>query len=404
VGNWQRNHVTLLTGRHVRYSLKQRPGSAVYFLHFAGPDGKRLERSTGTTKKPDAVGAAHRIILEEYRQVAPSAETVPWAVAGAKLVEALTADGKRPKTIAGYVETLDKLTGMFPLAKGPADVTDRMAGDFKVKYAATKFVRKKNLGEGEAAPEYKRQAKSLDSRIRTLKAVFTWFKNLRLVDANPFAGVTGPDLDRHEVRYVRPGDVTDFFGWLDGRWPGWAMPGLFFTVKAMTACRLDDLCHLRSDQLQDGRLVFPADVTKNRSERYAPLPADVYAALSAYAGRTFLWEKYPAELIAANRKLGVPTHRQNPAFAPRRLYLWVVQIMQRYQHETGKDLSSHDFRRAAFTRAAEKDVHPKRAAAFDVTAETMLKYYTATEKKKTADEVLGGLADDLRPRLPEKPG
>ena len=73
--------------------------------------------------------------------------------------------------------------------------------------------------------------------------------------------------------------------------------------------------------------------------------------------------------------------------------------MQVYQDATGNHLSSHDFRRAAFTRAAENDVHPKRAAvAFDVTAETMLRYYTATEKKKTADEVLGGLADDLLPR------
>jgi hypothetical protein len=62
------------------------------------------------------------------------------------------------------------------------------------------------------------------------------------------------------------------------------------------------------------------------------------------------------------------------------------------------DLSSHDFRKAAFTRAAEKDIHPKRAAvAFDMTAETMLRYYTATEKKKTADEVLGKLAQHLMP-------
>ena len=44
-------------------------------------------------------------------------------------------------------------------------------------------------------------------------------------------------------------------------------------------------------------------------------------------------------------------------------------------------------------------MHPKRAAAaLDVTAETMLRYCTATEKTKTADEVLGGLADDLLTR------
>jgi hypothetical protein len=37
-----------------------------------------------------------------------------------------------------------------------------------------------------------------------------------------------------------------------------------------------------------------------------------------------------------------------------------------------------------------------------VTAETMLRYYTGTEKKRTADEVLGGLADRLLPkRSPE---
>src|SRR5262249_9470890 len=147
---------------------------------------------------------------------------------------------------------------------------------------------------------------------------------------------------------------------------------LFFTVKAVTGCRLDDLCRLRSAQLRDGRLVFPADVTKNRSERYAPLPRDVYAALDAYKGRTYLWERYPPELVAVNRAKGYPVPRQKLEFAPRRLYLWVVQIMQAYQNQTGSDLSSHDFRRAAFTRAAEKDIHPKRAAAaFDVTAETM---------------------------------
>jgi hypothetical protein len=71
-----------------------------------------------------------------------------------------------------------------------------------------------------------------------------------------------------------------------------------------------------------------------------------------------------------------------------------------YYHKSGQTLRSHDFRRAAFTRAAEKDIHPKRAAvAIDVTPETMLRYYTATEKKKTADEVLSGLADDLLPRM-----
>ena len=108
--------------------------------------------------------------------------------------------------------------------------------------------------------------------------------------------------------------------------------------------------------------------------------------------------------LEANKKLGHPTHRQNPEFAPKRLYLWAVQLMQGYQHATGHHLSSHDFRRAAFTRVAEENVHPKRAAvAFDVTVETMMKHYTAADWKETADDVLSNLADKLMPEPRVKP-
>lgn len=402
---WQRNYVTLTSGERVRYAFVERTdaGTKSYYVRFKEPGGKRVLRSTGSRTKPQAVEAAHRIILEEYRQIAPSSDRVPWDAAKARLREALETNGKRPATVTGYLETLDKLIALFPLALGPSDVTDRMAADFKTRYAKGRFSRKRKLRAGEVAPDYARRAKSLHSRIRTLKAVFGWFEKIRLVDANPFAGVDPPALDRHEVKFVREGDVGDFFAWLDAQYPGWRMPALFFAVKALTGCRLADLCSLKSAQLQDGRVVFPADATKNRSERYAVLPPDVFAELLAYRGPTWVWERYPAELRAVIAGKGAPTHRLNPQFGTRRLYLWVVALMQDYQKKTGRDLSSHDFRKAAFTRAAEADVHPKRAAvAFDVTPETMMKYYTATEKKATADEVLGGLADKLVPK--KKPG
>ena len=153
--------------------------------------------------------------------------------------------------------------------------------------------------------------------------------------------------------------MGQFFDGLNARYPDWSMPRLFFTVEAVTGCRLEDVCSLRSDQLQDGRLVFAADQTKNRSERYAILPADLYAELDAYKGKMYLWETYPAELIDANAAKGYPTHRQKAEFTVHRLYLWVLQLMGTYQRATGHHLSSHDFRRAAFTRAAEKDIHPE---------------------------------------------
>jgi integrase len=398
---WQRNYVTLSSGQRVRYAFVQRPGSDVHFVRFRSADGRRLEKSTGARKKPAAIDVAHRLILEEYGQVAPSSETIAWEAAKQKLRAAMDADGKRPRTIGGYVETLDKLITMFPAARGPSDITDRMAADFKTKYASGRFTRKKKA-EATQEDTQARKAKSLDSRIRTLKAVFAWFLQLKLVNENPFEKVAPPELDRHEVKYVKQEDLGAFFRWLMERFPGWRMPVMFFSVKALTACRLQDICELRSGQLQDGRLIFAADITKNRSERYAVLPPDLYAELQAYKGDTYLWERYPAELKAANKKNSVPTHRQSDEFSTTRLYMWVVQLMGKYQEATGTHLSSHDFRKAAFTRAAEEDIHPKRAAvAFDVTAETMMKYYTAAEKKQTADEVLSGLASKLLPPIPK---
>jgi hypothetical protein len=58
--------------------------------------------------------------------------------------------------------------------------------------------------------------------------------------------------------------------------------------------------------------------------------------------------------------------------------------MQGYQAANRIQLSSHDFGRVGFTRAAERNVHPKRAAvAFDVTPETMMK--TLRGDRKEAD-------------------
>src|SRR6266852_6340406 len=68
-----------------------------------------------------------------------------------------------------------------------------------------------------------------------------------------------------------------------------------------------------------------------------------------------------------------------------------------------KRFSSTHFRRSdspspCLANSTEADIHPKRAAVtFDVTPETMLKYYTAPEKKRTSDEVLESLQHKLLP-------
>jgi integrase len=304
---WSDSFVTLPSGDRVRYSFFRRDDSEYHYVRFKDVDGKYAKRCTNEAVKHRAIGEAHRIVLEAYRVIAPTSDTITWDHAKETLSKEMTADGKRPRTIGGYLETLDKLISMFPLAKGPADVTARMAGDFKVRYgSAGKTSRKKGEGgvEGEA-----RAAKSLDSRVRTLKAVFSWFARLKIVDENPFEGVEQPTMDRPVVKYVTRANIGSFFAWLEQRYPGWAMPRLFFSVKALSGCRLRDVCSLRSKQLREGRLVFEADLTKNRSERYVVLPEDVFAALDAYKGDRWLWERYPAELKAANARNGAPSHQ-----------------------------------------------------------------------------------------------
>jgi len=154
----QRTYVALPNGNRIRYSLFKRVDaeSECFYIRYIARDGKRVKQSTGQCRMPGAIDAAHRLILEEYQVIAPTSETVTWSLAKERVKEAMQADGKRPKTITGYLETLDKLMAMFPLAKGPADVTDRMAGDFKTKYAVGTFSRKTRLREGEEAPAYDR--------------------------------------------------------------------------------------------------------------------------------------------------------------------------------------------------------------------------------------------------------
>ncbi len=101
-------------------------------------------------------------------------------------------------------------------------------------------------------------------------------------------------------------------GSTEDRLGDWPFARLFLATKACTGCRLMDLCAIKSVQLRDGRLVFPADLTKGRKERAVPLPADLYASLDAFKGATWLWESYPAGLKAALQARGFPTHQLNP--------------------------------------------------------------------------------------------
>jgi integrase len=140
--------------------------------------------------------------------------------------------------------------------------------------------------------------------------------------------------------------------------------------------------------------VFPADLTKGRRERAVPLTPDLYASLDAAKGATWLWESYPAGLKTALAAKGFPTHQLNPAFSPRRLYFWVEALFSDFQaaHPDGPRLTSHMFRKRAFTRAWNAGIDPRRAAiAIGCNVDTMMQHYVGLDEQEVTDDVFSRL-------------
>src|SRR5262249_48060560 len=173
-----------------------------------------------------------------------------------------------------------------------------------------------------------------------------------------------------------PEEIQAFFAWLSERWQGWRLPILLFTVKSFLGNRIRELCSLTSDQLQEGRIVFPADETKGRKERKAILPPQVFAELKAIAGPTFVWEAFPDQLRERLKSLGRSWHRVQPQFAPKRLKWWLQDEIDDYckAHPQVKRFSAHAFRKRAMTEAWRLDIPLEKAAiAFGCNPNTMRK-------------------------------
>jgi hypothetical protein len=71
----------------------------------------------------------------------------------------------------------------------------------------------------------------------------------------------------------------------------------------MSACRLNDLAHVRSDQLDTHvkTMTINPDQDKTHRERIIPLPADLCFDLEKIKGPVFLWERYLSRKAAMIR-------------------------------------------------------------------------------------------------------
>jgi integrase len=112
---------------------------------------------------------------------------------------------------------------------------------------------------------------------------------MKVANENPWETVDLPKLDRLPVRTLSSDQVTTFFDWLAKWWKSWELPTLFFEVKAVSGCRLGDLCIVRTADLRGkDRLVFTPATTKARKERVSVLPADIFEKLKALASHGIL--------------------------------------------------------------------------------------------------------------------
>lgn len=409
----QPQHVCILPdNRRVTLRVSLRDGQASYLVFFRGPDGRRLEKTTKETSQKRAIEAAQQVIIEEYQPKA-QVRLVSWDDTLAALVKAMRANNNRESTIDDYRDTLNVLRRFYPDSRGPGDITPQIAKDFKARYQDEPFYRRKPKpaptgGQGgkprgrkpkprPAPVAYKHKPRTLDGRLRKFRAIWgKWFiRELEIVSENPWSGVARPKVEKPAPRYVTPEEIKAFFGWLTERWQGWRLPILFFTVKSFIGNRIDELASLRSNQLQDGRIVFPADITKGRKERKAILPPEIFAELQGIAGPTYVWERYTAELIERRKALGKQTHMVSKDFSPAWLKWWLQNELASYfkANPEAKRFTAHSFRKKAMTEAWRLGIPLEKAAVtFGCNPTTMRAHYIAMDETAIADEVLTAVA------------
>lgn len=354
----------LENGRRIQFTLKRRDRDPFYLACFAGPRGKRLERSTKATNQKKAELAAVAIVRQAYSQPVHR-ESVGWDDAIARMVRHMTADNLRPGTIEQYKVAVRNLRKEFPETKGPHEITPAMAEDYKVKRV--------EAGKSE---------RTVAGNLTNLSIVYGrwWRDTCKIVNSDPFADVKLPKQDKPAPRLIDPQEQMAFHEWLSKRW-GWRTPLLFLEIKAAIGCRISELAELPAANLVDGRVVFVAETTKGRKQRAPKLPPALYAELKALAkGQTYAFERFSEQLREIHLDRGL--HRiaeRVKTFSPRQLRYWLQENAKTYFKKTkAKRFKLHNLRGTAMSRARMLGIGCDDAAiSFGCNPDTMRKHYLA---------------------------
>jgi integrase len=231
-----------------------------------------------------------------------------------------------------------------------------------------------------------------------LRALWTkWFiDKLGLCGSNPWGGVELPKVDKKDPRVLGDAEEAKFLKWLEGKFVGWRLPVLWFQVKGFVGSRSFDITALRTEQLRDGRIVFPAETTRGREDRPALLPPTLYQELLAVAGPAYVFESFHQGLRECYKRNRILCGNYTcKTFSPRRMIRWLQNVVNEYrkEHADVPYFKPHNWRGTAITRALEltNGNIDAVAIAFDCNPDTIRKYYAGLNKKQVADDVLAKL-------------
>lgn len=386
-------HFILSNHTRVGYSLKQRGN--IYRVQFPDPDEQRKYRevSTGCRSESDAHIEAAKIVLKAYApHLPPDPKRVTWEDA---LAEFPKATSLRDRSLEVYTSTL-RIFRSFVESKGPSDVTVEIAKRFRRQYATSGFKR----SQKEDATEYPRSAKTVENALRRLSGLWSHLKEMGFATANPWEDIPRPTVPKKAPVIPSEDDVAQFFTWLDTKFPGWELPRLFVEVKALSGCRLNDLCQVLSCQLDPRAktLTIRPEQDKTHRERVIPLPEDLVKRLVAIKGPTYLWERYNHD--AKTYRQGTKSRDE---FSPAYFYNAMKSLFRDFG-KTGGKLRSHGLRKRAITLTtlATQSVDAT-AQAIGIDAQTARKYYLDAQKAFSGSELLKQMADVLRLKKVEQP-
>ena len=385
----------LADGRRIKYSLKRRPERDPYYLVvFRGTDGSRKERSTQERSEKRARDAAAAIVRDEYAIRKAHVESIPWEKVISTMIRHMNGNKLRPRTVEDYELALDNLRAVFPQTKGPDEIDEKMAEQYKL------------LRVEEGLSAY-----TVAGNINKLGVIWRkWLiKKCGILTHNPWEGIEQPKTDKPKPRILTIEEEERFFNWLTERWGDWRLPFVLLQVKAAIGCRILELCSAKSADLREGRLSFESETCKGRKERQSKLPAELYEELQALAGPIYLWERFPEQLRVVYIARKESHHAvATKDFDPKRLKRWVQKEKEEYllAHKGDpkvRHFKLHNLRGTAMSRAKQAGAtYDQASIAFGCHPETMRKHYLQLDETAIADGVFDKIQSGRTPK-PAKP-